>query len=235
MRFLAFADKPREDNGASDKQVHLSVSGTSVILTEVSTGSSVTVGTELFKPKTKYVVFLSKLYGLKVFEHDWLYKEKGNFTVVKEHWLATEVVANLYFHNTSAEFVVFCNYQPVYEDGSIELTVVPPGRVHDIIGGLYPDSENSMAHNTNLRIEHLAEINLVDSVVALEQQVDLLTDLVKALLNAQSAPAWAAAFIAGVEEHSTKTVKNPTDIVNNIKSHKAFVRDVQSAYFRNRK
>jgi hypothetical protein len=192
---------------------------------------------KLFKPKTKYVILFSPLKGLLCFEHGWLFKSKSNWPSLRDTHYAIEVVANLYFHDSAENGLLFVNTQPVVTDGSIEFVQpkTSPVRVHDYIARQFPADEDVVAHNTNLRIEALTELSDIDSIVALEQQVDLLTVLVKALLNGETPPQWTQAFMGATSESAAYTIRAPETLIDDLAAHKAKVRAAQRHYLENRK
>lgn len=192
---------------------------------------------DLFKPRTKYVILYSPLKGLLCFEHNWLFKSKSNWPSLRDTHYAIEVVANLYYHDSVENSILFVNTQPVVSDPDITFyqPEKSPIRVHDFIASQFPADEDVVAHNTNLRFEKLTELSDIDSIVALEQQVDLLTSLVKALMSGAPAPEWAETFLGAVQSHSTETVKPAASLIDDLAAHKARVRKAQTEYLSNRK
>lgn len=74
----------------------------------------------------------------------------------------------------------------------------------------------------------------VDAIVAMEQQVDMLTKVVEILagkLPAAERPVWLDAMFAAINDHSCVDVFGVERSINNIALEKAKGRSIQSAYF----
>ena len=193
--------------------------------------SSLIITEKDFIKKTKLVILFSPLKGLLVFNHDWLFKSKSNWSLAEHAFYAKDVVANIYFNNTFEDSYLFVNIIPI---SNLDFEVIPsPQRVHDYFKTQIPD--DIIANNTNLRIETVGSISDIDSIVALEQQVDLLSKLVFALINKSEIPEWSKTFIKNVEEYSVDKIKNTNEIIKDFSQHKQFVRTQQYKYLTNKK
>ncbi len=140
-------------------------------------------------------------------------------------------VAAIYFDATPAEHVMVV-VSPVNTDLPHEIET---GNVQafDIFARFYP-SANRMAAKRGLKGGLLAETNITDSLVALEQQVDLLSVLVISYLDELSAdqrPVWYDTFKAAVEVSGTEVVRSAMDNAAGMAMHKARIRALQADYF----
>ena len=198
--------------------------------------SSITIdAATYFKPRTKYIVLYSPLKGLLIFDHNWLFKSKSNWPGLKDSHYVQDVVANIYFHDTPEDFLVFTNFQPICQGIEFVHPTQSPVRVHDYMMSLLPSGEDTLGYNTNLRIETFTPLSDIDSIVALEQQVDLLTRLVKCLLENQAPPSWADAFLNGALNNAVDTVRPVDSVIDDMNNHKQAVREAQAAYLNGRK
>ena len=188
----------------------------------------------VFTPKTKLVIFYSPLSGLLYINHDDMFKSKDLWAYRQRTECFGDPIANIYFHTNWDNSLLFSNSPLVTEETPIT-KVEGNTYIHDWIESQYPENECVIASNTNLRLAAFKDIHLVDAVVALEQQVDLLTRLVKGIIRSEVEPEWAAEFLNKMETHSTNTVRSPEENLQSAAEYKAKVRTAQVDYLAKRK
>jgi hypothetical protein len=81
----------------------------------------------------------------------------------------------------------------------------------------YPSQANYF-NNREYKKQLLGKINTIDSVVSIEQQLDLLTEIVKSLVNNEEQPSWSGSFLTDTLANASQTARPveeiKTDIVN---------------------
>lgn len=243
MRLVSFIERATDEDSFVDspssspklffekKDGGLIISIINKIESEVAV-NEIVIDNNIFKPRSKYMICLSNLYGLKLVDHDFLYKSKDNWAYMDKAFLLGEVVANIYFHDTLDTSIFFSNRQPYSVDVQFE-AIGRPVRIHDWIAEQYPGEIIAPAHNANLRFEIFNDINTIDSIVALEQQVDVLTHIVKSILplvDKSQIPDWADSALSSFEENSTAIARGFGEIISDSCNHKAKVRQKQITY-----
>jgi len=230
MQILSFFD-PKDGPSGLNHYVSIKAKSDGLLLfvRHGTFESSISIDRGRFKERTKYVAFLSLTDGVVLVE-DWrLNSSIENKSFIRDHYRTFgDVCFNVYFHETFDESMLFVNW-PVDTDLSVEHV---KGNVwlHDLILDRYPDYEGYSKKLVAKR-ETLASINLVDSVVALEQQIDLLSELVRALLNNTAPPSWVGNFQEILDESSVGTARSIESILSDLHAHKKHVRGVQNKYF----
>lgn len=184
-------------------------------------------------PRTKYIFFESPLLGIVMAEHDSMFKSKDQWAFRRTTEVLSDPVANLYFHDDWDSSLFFSNIPPVAEEAFV--TVDHDTYIHDWIGTQYSTDEYTVGHNTNARLDAFRDVSTIDSIVALEQQVDLLQDVVRALLKGEVNPEWAERFLDETAPTSCTEVRAPTDVIEDVVSHKSKVRKAQTEFFANRR
>ena len=76
----------------------------------------------------------------------------------------------------------------------------------------------------------LAHTSTYDTLASLEQQVDLLTELVAALIAGSPAPAWAQAFITAMQTDSSVATGSESTTTTSVSAQKNKNRGLQAAY-----
>lgn len=194
---------------------------------------SITLKAEELKPYTKYMILYSPLHGLVSVDHDEMFKSKDQWAFRAKTEVLSRPLANFYFHDTWENSALFVNCQPVSDLGFQR--VDKNTYIHDWFEELYGADDYHIAHNTNERMEAFRSINTIDSVIALEQQNDLLLQLVASLINGDTPPDWAGQFIANMQEHSCTKLKDVDAVVADVTGQKAAVRAAQAQYLSKRK
>jgi hypothetical protein len=189
---------------------------------------------EMFKARTKFVLYTSIKHGIVCVENDYLNKSIDGYAKIYYHMVArNEVAANVYFHDSWNEGMVFVNYQVVSNEEFINTN----GGVW--VGGFmaehFPESQTSLVDNVLTKRKILFDINTIDSVVALEQQLDLLTELVSKLINKEEIPNWYENFISKIKDNSVSTLSTADKLITSIEKQKVNIRNAQKEYFANRK
>lgn len=195
--------------------------------------ASLTVNASELAPRTKYIFFESPLLGIVMAEHDSMFKSKDQWAFRRTTEVLSDPVANLYFHDNWESSLFFSNIPPVSEEAFT--TVDHDTYIHDWIGTQYAVDEYTVGHNTNARLDAFREVSTIDSIVALEQQVDLLQDVVRALLKGEVSPEWAERFLDETAPASCTEVRAPTDVIEDVVTHKTKVRKAQTEFFANRR
>jgi hypothetical protein len=90
----------------------------------------------------------------------------------------------------------------------------------------------SLVQRNRAKRKALAHLNPMDSIAALEQQLDMLSQVVFTLVQGQPLPPWAAALAESIKRHSS--VRDDAQGLASIATHKARVRALQATYFTER-
>lgn len=194
--------------------------------------SAITISKSIFKKRTKYVGFLSFTDGI-ILVDDWrLNSSIESKSFIRNHYRVPEDVCfNIYFHDTFEESLIFCNW-PVTT--ALPVDELKKGVwVHDYIATQFDGYE---AYRTKLiaKRKALLGVNILDSVVALEQQIDLITALLVALFEERELPQWTQDFKQAVVPHSVLNTRTAAAILEDLQRHKAAVRELQATYLANR-
>lgn len=80
----------------------------------------------------------------------------------------------------------------------------------------------------------LAQVKPEDALAALENQVDLLTELVGALINSEDIPAWASDLITLVQAKGSNTLRTTNEMLSTIDAEKTHIRTLQAEYYATR-
>lgn len=129
-------------------------------------------------------------------------------------------------------FSVYSNHR-VKVVASVEPVVVGYKKSTDVFLEHEPSLVKFIQHG-RAKQRALARINQSDSTAALELQVDMLTRVVRSLVEAAPSlkPAWWDAYIAGVQaQESTAVFQNESAVVASIVEEKERVRQIQAQYF----
>ena len=208
--------------------------GNNVVLTFNYThlnNKTFTINSSLFKTRTRLAVYIQKKGTFIVIPLNDILSKGHDFhklITLKNLIPGMGPVAEIYFHDSASEGVVVVNNLPVSNETF--------------------NIKNRFVNFTDYVITHfatVAELKSVDvakstilynlsninSIVALEQQVDLLTTLVSNLINSQVQPAWATDFLAKVATSNVTTVRAASDIVSDLDTTKKLIRSEQQKYF----
>ena len=77
----------------------------------------------------------------------------------------------------------------------------------------------------------MSKLNPLDSLAALENQVDLLTSIVIRLMNGDPVPPWVKDFIKTMQQNSSFMGRTPEQVVAIVNDEKSKVRGLQKEYF----
>jgi len=177
------------------------------------------ITSDLFKPRQKLTIFLSQIGVWHVLPDEWMNRSRDAWSFAYyQLMIRNTAVANIYFHDSFDDSILFINYPCVCDlPEMVELN--RSVWLHDYFAELYPESDAYLRGNISAKHELLMKVNTVDSITATENQLDLLTEIVGALINGETPPEWASDFIAKMK--STSSV-NSTDTVTLIEKTEAF-------------
>lgn len=183
-----------------------------------------------FKPRTKFIVYVSENKGLLWIDTAYLNRSIDGYAKLYYHMRARKGAAvNVYFHDSFNEGMIFSNYRVISDE---EFIVTNKSVwLHTFIADYFPESKKVLVDDINAKNKILYDINTIDSIVALEQQVDLLTDLVKSLINNQQVPSWSENFLNKTTDSSVTTVISADKAINSIEKQKKILRQAQREYF----
>jgi hypothetical protein len=192
-----------------------------------------TISSSIFKPKTELNLYVTK-YGEFVIisvndllRHHGFDRVKTLKALMHNYGLPVEI----YFHNSFSEGVVRINKLPVSNE-----TFETKNRnmiFSDIV--IEKFSSHQAVKDANVaKAKILYDLNYIDSIVALEQQVDLLTTLVKNLISNTSQPSWSSDFLNKSEASSVTTLQSATDVISALDTTKKKIRAAQKTYFDNK-
>lgn len=191
-----------------------------------------TIGQSIFKARTRYELYMDNkgnyvLVDISDIQRDSLYKVKLNS--LKQ--VDKTPVAKIYFHDSFTEGFVLINRHTVSNE-TFRKVDRNTAFTHLLLSD-FPSVQDIIDADLNKK-EILLTLNDLNSIVALEQQVDLLTTLVSNLINNQSQPSWASDFLSKVAESNVTTVRSVSDIVTDIDSTKKKIRSAQKTYLDNK-
>lgn len=148
-------------------------------------------------------------------------------------WRPAGPVAVIYFDATPTEYVLVVN---AAVDTALPHAPAANGNPLRSAATVYPMAATLEARR-NLKTDLLQKINPISVLVALEQQLDLLSTLVIAHfdgLPAEQRPAWYDEFKAAVEAFGTANIRPVADNVASLAAYKANIRQHQAAYLATR-
>jgi hypothetical protein len=189
---------------------------------------------DLFSPNDAKIGMIDYIGRLVVFDYEsWL--GQRDFASFIETHLAIKnknPAFFLYFDATAQDHVMIC-YRNVKT--SLPHTVrAVHSRPPEDIAVFYPVGAGLLEARRVAKTKAL-QVNLVDSLVALEQQVDVLTRLVMALAeDAPTRPTWYPAFKSAITAGSVERLMPIPSLITAFSEHKNMVRDVQTEYFTQR-
>jgi hypothetical protein len=188
------------------------------------------IDSSTFKANTKQLVFCSPIEGILTVD-DWRLsgtpENKASF--IAHYKTQNDVVANIYNDDVFENGMLFVNWDCVVGEG-IDFQI--QNEVTWIAQDMADNFPNFAPQVAKMRAkrELIFKVNHLDSIVALEQQVDLLTDLVKALINDSEQPSWSADYFTAITGHQAQDVRSVSDIISDLESHKTSVRSAQAEY-----
>lgn len=102
--------------------------------------------------------------------------------------------------------------------------------LHDYLAEQYPNNQAYLRNNVKAKHDLLAKTNPIDSVTAVEQQLDLLTEIVKSLVNNEEQPSWSSSFLNDTLAQSSQTGRPVSSIKDDIVSFKTKLRTKVAEY-----
>jgi len=191
-----------------------------------------TIGSSIFKARTRYELYMDNkgnyvLADISDIQQDSIYRVK--LTSLKQ--VDKTPIAKIYFHDSATQGYVLINRLAVSNE---TFTKVDRNTAftHLLLTD-FPSVQDIIDADLNKK-QILLALNELNSIVSLEQQVDLLTTLVSNLINSQEQPAWAANFLSKVATSNVTTVRSATDIITDLDSNKKKIRAAQKTYLDNK-
>lgn len=139
--------------------------------------------------------------------------------------------------DSDGKTVVHTTFAVITEDlASVQGMPKRSQSVSNVLANFLPGLAESM-RLSNLKMQMIDEISLYDSVSSLEKQVDLLSNLVVVLIQANPtiAPAWFEDYVKLVVPESTEVYKTPEELIAAVAENKSFLRAVQRNYIQAKK
>lgn len=102
--------------------------------------------------------------------------------------------------------------------------------LHDYFAEQYPDNTAYLRDNVKAKHNLLLKINAIDSVTAVEQQLDLLTEIVSCIVNNQEQPSWSNDFLNKSLLKSSQSLRDVNKIQNDVLSYKENLRNKIKEY-----
>jgi hypothetical protein len=194
--------------------------------------STFTINSSLFKARTRFVAFVNRQGDFVVEEFSNLIKDRQTYDKLRllKHTSGGSFV-EFYFHDSATEGLISIKKLCVSNE---EFVVVDRNKSFTtLVVETFPEMSSLITSDRN-KLDVLYNLNPIDSVVALEQQVDLLTTLVKNLINDQSQPSWSSDFLSKTEASSVTTLRSVNDIITDIDNAKKKIRAAQKTYLDNK-
>jgi hypothetical protein len=195
-------------------------------------GASITIGAHLFKQGELQFLMYGKQYESEaigiVSQREYVDSRDG-LTILAQHGL-TDGLGWFYFGATVDE-ACLCITKAMTTQCPFD--IVQPGKPRDVLPTIFPDSEKLGVRNL-AKIELLRKLNPLDSLAALEKQVDLLSDLVLQLANLVPGKEHIA-LVHHVQQiindASANAGKSDDQSVASVMSFKKALRQAQADYF----
>ena len=187
----------------------------------------------LFRAKTRIVLYYKKSTGAFITKTiDEIIKDRDSFAKLRYvDNIAQSPLAEIYFGNSFTNGIVIINKLPISNEEFIH--VDPTKTFPNRIIHLFPEVQDLIDKDKN-KLTVLSNLNPNDSIVALEQQVDLLTTLVSNLINNQSQPTWSNNFLSKVASNNVTTVRDVNEVITDLDSTKKKIREAQKTYLDNK-
>ena len=204
---------------------------------DIGTTVSFTVSKDLFKPWKKNTVFYTRFDEFIVADDEDMNKSRdfAAFLMYQKKVIPVQAEFNLVWADTFENSMVFTSKSTLTNLPENEWKSHDKGFfLHPYLATVYPENANYLLHNVVAKHNLLQKTNVVDSVTALEQQVDLLTEIVKSLIDKSNAPEWSAQFLNKALEKSSQTLRTPQEITNDLVKYKDDLRVKVATYFNER-
>jgi hypothetical protein len=192
-----------------------------------------TISSSIFQPNKRLQLFVQKSGDFCVLDLNTLLRNHNFYRIrtLKNLLSNTGPLVEIYFHNSFSEGIVLINRQPVSNE-TFELKN-RYANFTDYVITKFPSVQSIKDADKN-KTKVLLNLDYIDSIVALEQQVDLLTTLVSNLINNQSQPSWSSDFLNKVATSNVTTVRSVSDVIEDLDSLKKKIRATQKTYFDNK-
>ena len=198
-----------------------------------STTKTYTISSSIFKERTRLNLYVSNSGEFFIIplndilrHHNW-----DRIKYLKNMWNTNGPIAEIYFHDSFSEGVVIINRQTVSNE-TFEIKNRNTS-ASDFFATKFP-SVLELRNSDKEKAKVLYDLNYIDSIVALEQQVDLLTTLVKNLINSSEQPSWSGDFLTKTEASSVTTLQSASDVITALDKTKKKIRESQKTYFDNK-
>ncbi|NDB60247.1 hypothetical protein EB001_17610 [bacterium] len=191
-----------------------------------------TIDSSIFQTRTRFQCYVDNRGDFQVIPISDLIKDIASFGKLKslKQTIGTPF-AFIYFHDSATEGYVLIN-RTVVSNETFRIVDKNKAFTWQLLTD-FPSVQSIIDADKN-KNKVLSSLLEIDSIVALEQQVDLLTTLVKNLINNSSQPSWANDFLTKVEAQSVTTVKSASDIISDLDAQKTKIRTAQKDYLDNK-
>ena len=199
----------------------------------VMSAKSFLITPALFQAKTRIVLYYKRSTGAFITKTiDEIFKDRDSFAKLRYVDSIVETpLAEIYFSDSFTNGIVMIKKLPISNEEFIQ--VDPLKSFSHRILHLFPEVQDLINKDKN-KLTVLSNLNPNDSIVALEQQVDLLTTLVSNLINNQSQPSWSSDFLSKVSTSNVTTVRSASDVLTDLDSTKKKIRAAQKTYLDNK-
>jgi hypothetical protein len=213
-----FAVKVERIEGSDNIKLTFNFPATGVITYEITP--------EIFKAKTYFELCWSRQDGKFIIVPMDVVVKAPYYFILKSTGIN---LASIYFDNSFQQGMIVFNGIPVSDE---KFEKVPGGRIfiNKFIAEYFPNSKRYLVDDVVSKRDIITDLHHIDSIVALEQQVDLLTTLVNNLINNQSQPNWSNTFLDNMKNNSVTTLKSVEEINADLTKTKNNIRKVQKKY-----
>jgi hypothetical protein len=186
---------------------------------------------EIFKAKTYFELFWSRQDNNFIIVPLDVVAKAPYYNILKSSGI---VLASIYFDNSFQQGIIVFNGIPVSNEKFIK---IPGGRifVNRFIAEYFPNSKKYLVDDVISKRNIMTDLHHLDSIVALEQQMDLLTTLVNNLINNQPQPTWSNTFLDNMKNNSVTTVRTVDEINADLNKTKSNIRKLQKQYLDSKK
>lgn len=191
-----------------------------------------TIDSSLFQARKRFQCYVDSRGDFQVISTSDLIKDVASFGKLKslKQCIGTPF-AFIYFHDSASEGYVLIN-RTVVSNETFRIVDKNKAFTWQLLTD-FPSVQEIIDADKN-KNQVLSSLLEIDSIVALEQQVDLLTTLVKNLINNTAQPSWSNNFLTKVEAQSVTTVKSVDDIITDLDTQKTKIRTAQKTYLDNK-
>jgi hypothetical protein len=186
---------------------------------------------EIFKAKTYFELCWSRQEGKFIIVPLDVITKAPYYFILKSTGIN---LASIYFDTSFKQGMIVFNGLPVSDE---KFEKVPGGKVfiNKFIAEYFPSSKKYLVDDVVSKRNIMSDLHHLDSIVALEQQVDLLTTLVSNLINNQSQPTWSNTFLDNMKNNSVTTLKTVDAINTELGKTKSNIRKIQKDYLDSKK